>query len=241
LILCLVYFIGLSLYAQNPSNPDFKDFGLWTKGALQYKIKKWTFSADQQFRTEQNSTALDKNITQLESKFKLSRKFGLGAGLRYVGINDNEGAIREYENHWRVQFSITFKPKKPLDKKKIKRLAFQYRLQYQRQKEIGKGELDGVFPRSAWRLKATAEYNIKKWKLDPKLSYELFFHKQIGAFTAFKFFTGFTRFRIKLETDYKLTKQSKLNFFIMKQKENVIWRPPTDFILGCSYIYYLKK
>lgn len=226
--------------AQNPSNHDFKDFGIWTKGELQYKLKKWTFSADQQLRTEQNSTALDKTITQVKTRFTISPKLNLSAGLRYTGINDNEGAIREFENHWRYQFTLRFKPMKPKEKKKIPRLGFQYRLQYQRQKELGKTELQGIFPRSAWRVRAAAEYNIKNWKLDPKLSYELFFHKQIGAFTAFKFFTGLTRFRIKLETDYKLKDKAKLNFFIMKQKENVIWRPPTDYILGVSYVYLIK-
>jgi len=227
------------IYGQNPSNPDFKDFGIWTKGAIQYKIKKWTFTADQQLRTEQNTTALDKSITQLESKYKISRKFNLAAGIRYTGINDNEGAIREYENHWRYQVALTYKPKKK--KKRIKRLSFQYRLQYQRQKELGKDELDGAFPKTNWRFRIAAKYDIKKWKLDPKISYELFFRKQVGSFTAFKFFTGFTRFRIKLETDYKLSKRAKLNFFLLKQKENVIWRPPTNFILGVGYYYRIEN
>jgi hypothetical protein len=242
-----LFFLGISFtislisFGQNPSNPDYKDFGLWTRGELQYKYKKWTFFADQQLRTEQNSTALDKSISQFESRFKISRKIRISAGIRYVGINDNQGAIREYENHWRYQFTLRFKPNKNEEKKNIPRLSFQYRIQYQRQKEMGKNELDGIYPRKAWRIRVKAKYNIKNWKLDPSVSYELFFHKQIGSFTAFRFFTGLTRFRIKLETDYKLNDRAKLNFFILKQKENVIWQPPTDFVLGVGYCYLLKN
>lgn len=234
-LIILVGIFNLRLKGQSPSDPDFKDFGMWLGGKLSYKLNHWTFQGRQEFRTENNSTALDKLFTQVGIKYKLYNKMDLAAAIRYTGINDNEGKVREYENHFRYQAAIHYHAYRK--KKKRDHIRFHYRLQYQRQSEIGKGELQGSFPRTAWRLRTAVNYNIKKWKLDPQLSYELFFHKQVGSFTAFKFFTGFTRFRIKLETNYKLNKSSKLNFFILKQKENIIWRPPTEFMLGCRYVY----
>ena len=85
------------------------------------------------------------------------------------------------------------------------------------------------------RFKTYVGYNLKKWKLDPKFSAEIY-HK-IGDEISNKF----DKYRFTLGTEYKFKKLGKLNIFFRIEKELNELFPETTNIIGLKYIYTIKN
>jgi len=204
------------------------DWVSWNTLGVNYKVEKWSFGLEEQFRYKENFSQVDSYFTQLEVGYKLFKGFKLGAGARYIRNNDNVGSIQGYENFFRFQFDGTYKHQ-------INNLEIEYRFRYQNKNELGVSTDDGDYPTHTFRLKTSFEYNFKNWKLDPKFSAEIF-----NRFQEKEDDNGYSKYRLTLGTDYKLKKMGKIGLFYRFEKELNVDLPDIKNIIGLKYIYSFK-
>lgn len=223
-LLLSIMFASVS-FAQTGSD----DMETWTSVRLRYKAsKKWSFELQEQFRLKENSSVTDQYFTQLTSKYKLTKKLALGLGLRYIKRNDNQGKIQGFEDHFRYHFDLSFKHS-------LDRFAFNHRLRYQNKNELGVSEEEGDFAKKNIRLKTAVTYNVRKWKLDPKLSAEIFNKSHEGGTN------GFSKYRVTFGTSYDLKKAGEISLYYRLEKELNTSLPKKVDILGFNYTYTLNN
>lgn len=223
-LLLSIMFASVS-FAQTESD----DMETWTSVRLRYKAsKKWSFELQEQFRLKENSSVTDQYFTQLTSKYKLTKKLALGLGLRYIKRNDNQGKIQGFEDHFRYHFDLSFKHS-------LDRFAFNHRLRYQNKNELGVSEEEGDFAKKNIRLKTAVTYNVRKWKLDPKLSAEIFNKSHEGGTN------GFSKYRVTFGTSYDLKKAGEIALYYRMEKELNTSLPKKVDILGFNYTYTLNN
>lgn len=223
LILVLMCF---HLNAQN----DSEDFNTWTGLALDYELNKdWKIGIEGQLRMEDNVSEIDQYFGEIGVQYKLLADFKLAAGLRYVRNNDHRGSIQGYENHLRYNVDVSYKHK-------IERVGLKYRLRYQNKNELGISIDDGDLIKHGIRFKGTINYNFKNWKLDPKLSSEIF-----NRFEKNDPYNGFNKYRISVGTNYKLKNIGELNLSYLFEKEFDVLNPQMVHIISLKYGYIIKK
>lgn len=226
LYISILFLFSISAHAQEIKNSDFE-----TRNALQvnYKIdKQFKLKFTQEGRFKNNSTQLDKFLTNLESQYKHNKNSTFALGLRYSGINDNEGNTKELESHFRYYIDYLFEYD-------FYDFTIEYRLRYQKSNQINKNIFEGDYPNKNLRGKTSATYNISNWKLDPIGSIEMFYRRQIGELN------GFDKWRIKLGTDYKFNKNWKLTLFYFREKEYRIWNPTIINGVNLKLTHYMKR
>ena len=207
---------------------EVRDMETWSSVGFELDLnKKWSFSLEEQLRLKSNSTEVDSYFTEFGLFYKGFEHFEFGGNLRYQSINDNKGKIQGYETHFRYNLDVAYSHK-------IDRFKLKYRIRYQNRNEVGVDELAGDYPISKWRLKAAVSYNIKKWKLDPTFSAELFRRSQETTETEFD------RVRMTLGTKYDLKKFGEIKGFYRIEKELNTTYPKTTHIWGLAYVYTLK-
>lgn len=219
----LFVFIPLQILAQ-----DNNDFETWTSAELQYRpAKRWSTGAEFQLRLKDNSTEIDAYFIELTGAYELFKNFDLGVGLRFMRKNDNTGNVQGYENYGRFDIQASYK-------QEIQRLNLGYRLRYQNRDELGVSDENGDFADHTIRFKLGTEYNVKKWKLDPELSGEIFFSpsNENGE--------GFDKYRVTFGTEYKFKKAGRLGVFYRFEQEINTSDPSSTNILRIRYIYTLK-
>ncbi|MBT8318194.1 MAG: DUF2490 domain-containing protein [Lutibacter sp.] len=210
-------------YSQN------SDLANWTTIALEYKLnKKWNFGIEEQLRLKEDISTIDKYFTQLNAEYSVSKKFTLGAGIRYIKENDTEGNIQGYENHFRFNADASYKHK-------INDFTLKYRFRYQNKNELGVSNSEGDYANQHIRFKTAIDYNFKNWKLDPEFSAEIFNHFEEGEKN------GFDKYRLTLGTDYKFKKLGKISLFYRIEKELNKSIPKTTNIIGLKYTYTIHN
>jgi len=208
---------------------DANDLESWTAVKLKYKLnKKWTFDFEEQLRLDENISEVAEYFTEVGAKYSFSKRFDIGGGLRFVKENDNEGAIQGYENHFRFHVEASYKHK-------IDAFTFKYRLRYQNKNELGVSSSEGDYANQNLRFKTVLGYNIKKWKLDPKISWEIFNHMEKGDEN------GFNKYRLTIGTEYKFKGMGTLGMFYGIEKELNETIPETTKIIGLKYTYTIKN
>ena len=231
LIVITLSFIGLKSFSQDGETIVVNDFETWTKAGLKLKLdKKWSFGLEQQLRLDSNSIEVEAYFTEFNAQYKTEMGLVFGGGFRFIRENDNEGKIQGYENHIRFNFDLGYKHF-------IKRLKLRYRVRFQTKNELGKSKDEGDYANNHLRLKLGGEYNIKKWKFDPKISIELFHHMEEGEEN------GLDKFRATIGTSYDLKKYGDLGLFYRLERElnpTYINYPKISYIVGLSYIYTIK-
>ena len=204
------------------------DFQTWTSAELRYRpSKKWRIGLESQLRLKENSSEIDGYFFELTGGHELFKNFRLVAGYRFIRKNDNTGKIQGYENHQRFHFDANYSHK-------IERLELRYRLRYQTRDELGVSSSEGDYANQYLRFLIGTEYDIKKWKLDPDLSAEIFHHNQKGEET------GFNKARLTIGTTYNMKKAGKLGLFYRYEfgiggtdRDNI-------HILRLKYVYTIK-
>ena len=223
--------LGLNVFSQSGTNVLVSDFEGWAKAGVNVKLNKnWSFGLEEQLRLKSNASEVDAFFTELNARYKFETGLSLGAGFRFIRENDNEGKIQGYESHMRYNFDIGFKHS-------LDRLKLGYRVRFQSKNEIG-STIDPLDVASNHlRLKAGGEYNIKNWKFDPKLSFELFHHMEEGEEN------GLSKFRATIGTSYDLKKYGDIGLFYRLERElnpTYVDYPKTTYIVGLSYVYTIK-
>ena len=205
------------------------DLASWTTIALEYKhSKKLSFALEEQLRLKENISQIDEYFTEISTEYEFTKHFSVGAGARYIKENDNVGKIQGYENHFRFNIDVAFKHK-------IDQFSMKYRLRYQNKNELGVGTSEGDYANENFRLKTDIGYNIKNWKLDPEVSFEIY--NQTGKHET----NEFDKYRISIGTDYDLKKYGKINLYYQIEKELNKTNPTTLNVIGLKYKYIIKN
>lgn len=226
-ILTLVFYSFI--FSQQGEYVTIRDLESWGSLNLKYKInKKWKIGLEQQFRFSDNSSETDSYFTELSTDYSFSKNVFGGIGFRYLRQNDNIGKIQGFENHTRLHFDLGYQHE-------IKRINFEYRLRFQTKNELGKSKEEGDYANNHLRLKAVVGYNIKKWKLDPEFSGEIFRHYEKGEVN------GYNKFRLTIGTKYKTKSIGKIGMFYRMERELNTSYPKTTNILGLKYTHTLKN
>lgn len=229
IIVQLIFINFLFLSTISLAQESNKDWASWTSVGIDYKLnKKWTFGLEEQFRLKEDFSAVDEFFTQLSSEYKLFKGFKLGAAIRYIRENDNQGNVQGYENHFRFQFDAKYKHK-------INNLEIGYRLRYQNKNELGVSFNEGDEVKQNLRFKTSLEYNFSNWKLDPKFSAEIFNRIQANQDN------GFSKYRLTIGTDYKIKNFGELGVFYRYEKELNEDYPDVNNIIGLNYTYSFKS
>ena len=105
-----------------------------------------------------------------------------------------------------------------------KRFSIAYRLRYQNKSATNQDANETM------RFKVGLDYNIRKWKLDPNLSVEVF--NKLGA--------TYNKYRVTLATDYKIKKVGEIKVFYRYIEELNEAFPKTTHVAGLSFIHTLK-
>lgn len=227
----ILSFISLKGISQQGEYIEVQDFESWGKVGINVDLnKKWSFGLEEQLRLKSNSSLVDAYFTELNAKYKFETGLSFGGGLRFIRNNDTEGKIQGYENHLRYNFDLGYKHS-------VDRLKLAYRIRFQSKNELGVSKDEGDYANNHFRFKVGAEYNIKKWKFDPKLSFELFHHMEEGEEN------GLDKLRATIGTSYDLKKYGDIGMFYRIERElnpTIVEYPKTTFIVGLSYVYTLK-
>ena len=216
------------LFSQDGEWITVRDMESWGSLNLNFKVtKKWQFGLEEQFRFSNNSSEIDAYFTELSTKYKFNKHIYGGVGFRFIRQNDNVGKIQGFENHIRLHFDLGFKHS-------LNRFNFDYRLRYQTKNELGVSKEEGDYANNHLRLRLNIGYNIKKWKLDPEFSSEIFRHyeKEIES--------SFDKYRLTIGTKYNTKSHGKIGLFYRFEKELNVSYPKTTNILGLKYTYTIK-
>lgn len=229
IIVRLIFINFLLLSTISLAQEGNKDWASWSSIGIDYKLnKKWTFGLEEQFRLKEDFSAVDEYFTQLSAEYKLFKGFKLGAAIRYIRENDNQGNVQGYENHFRFQFDAKYKHE-------INNLEIGYRLRYQNKNELGVSYDEGDYTKTNIRFKTSLKYNFSNWKLDPKFSAEIFNKFQEDEEN------GFSKYRLTLGTDYKIKNFGELGIFYRYEKELNEDYPDVNNIIGVKYTYSFKS
>ncbi|MFT5725194.1 MAG: hypothetical protein ACI9JN_002318 [Bacteroidia bacterium] len=213
--------------AQSGTYVTVRDLEAWSSLQLKYKIdKKWSVSLEEQLRLRDDASNVDIYFSELGLNYKMSKKFALGFGARFIRDNDDVGKIQGYENHFRWNTDAMYKHK-------LDAFNFKYRLRYQSKNELGITKAAGDLPTNTVRFKFGTDYNFKSWKFDPEFSTEIFNKLQPNE--------GFDKIRFTLGTTYKTKKIGDFGAYFRMENELTGTNPKTTNIIGFKYKYTLKR
>lgn len=224
--LAVVLFISTWSYGQETVEVVVDDLETWSSLNLNYKVnKQWGLNLQTQLRLKDDSSVVDQYFGQLDVDYSPFKHFGFAVGLRYIKKNDTEGKSQGYRDYFRYNLDGIYKHK-------INDFSLKYRIRYQNKNELDIDEDKDA--KEVVRFKVGLGYNIKKWKLDPEFSGELFRSLGEGADDEF------TKYRLTLGTSFKVHKSARMGVFYRYEKELNESYPQAANIIGVKYTYNLK-
>ena len=224
IVLIIVFQVFFSKPVIAQSNTDFQ---AWSAIELKYKPnKKLSFGLEAQWRLKENASITDQYFAELTSEYEIFDNFKLGVAIRFIRDNDTKGNIQGYENYIRVHLGVSYTHK-------IERIKLKYRVRVQNKNELGVSKIEGDYNKQGIRFKINMEYNIRNWKLDPKISGEIFHPFEKGESTSFN------KYRISFGTEYKLKGIGKINLYYRIENKINTEFPDTTNILELKFTYNL--
>lgn len=204
----------------------------WNGVVLELKInKKLDLELEQQLRFRSKNGFYDRALTQFKLDYDLLKWLRLGYSYRYINMNDRDGLISEIENHKRNAYYLSFRFIK------LKRFYILGRIQYQSRRQLLSNTNKHIGEHLMYlRQKTDIGYNIKDWKLDPKLSFEWFSPIPARGQPQGQNY----KYRFSLSTKYKLKGPQELNFKYMFEGEAKSWNPELVHIFDVNYTYIIK-
>ena len=231
LLYCILFF-KLSIISQNEGSMPNIWGENWFSGGLNIEVnEKWQISLEEQFRVKYIDEIFDRTFSEIQIERNYPSNNGnksFGFAYRYMFINDDNGNDQSIENHQRFTYYFA-------QKFQFQRLGFKYRLQYQKRRELVPRTNKHVSDfRKYWRIKTDITYNFKNWKLDPKISTELFL-KSIKHAPSHH-----NKFRISIGTKYKLNKKHDFIIKYLFEKQLKSWNPNVIHAIALKYNFNLK-
>lgn len=167
-VFALIVLVSLPLSmlsAQETFSNVTSDFESWNSIRVKVKLnKKFTTTLEQGLRLAINSTSLDQALSELGANYKFTKSFEIGVATRYTYDRNKSD---NFKDKLRYNFDASYKTS-------LNRFDFKLRLRYQKKYELVSSQEVGDDPQSYFRVKLNTSYNIKKWKLDPQFSAEIF-------------------------------------------------------------------
>ncbi len=204
------------------------DSNAWLVAGFEFEaVEDLKIGVEGQLRLKEDISVVDQYFGELNAQYKLPAGFRLGAGLRYIRDNDNQGNIQGYENHLRYNIDGSYRHK-------IERFSLRYRIRYQNRNELGISKDEGDIHREAIRLRARVIYNVRNWKLDPAVAIEFF-----NRFRSRNYDNGFNKYRITIGTNYKVKKVGRFALAYLYENEFNINAPRSFHILKLGYTFEL--
>jgi long-subunit fatty acid transport protein len=225
LLLSTLLLILFSSNATCQNEIQTRDLESWSTVSANKQITKvFGLNLEQSVRMYDNSTKIDQYFTNLDLNFKVGKGFSLTGGFRFIGDRDKDDG--SYENHLRFNGDINYKHS-------VDRFKFKYRIRLQTKNELAYSREEGDFLRNSFRIRAGVKYNIKGWKLDPEMSYELF--RESGKYMV----SSFNKYRISLSTKYKFNKLIELKAFYRYERGLGSLLPQSTNIVGFNLMFNL--
>lgn len=227
-------FAILAICVNGQTEEDFTDTELWTAVGFKYDLnKRFSFELEEQFRLKDNLSTFSQLFTEATltydpGKVEWLKPLELSLGGRHITRNDTKGNQQGIEYFFRYNLDADYE----LD---FDRFSVGYRFRFQSRNQLGISELDGDVPTNDIRHKVSFDYNIKNWKLDPKLTFELF-SRNDDATTY-----DIARYRIRLGSDYSFVKRQDLSFALMYEKELNQVEPETLYGIILKYNFDIKR
>ncbi len=204
-----------------------RDLESWSSLELKYKYsKKLSLYFEEQLRLKDNASIVDQYFSELGFSYKLNKHYTFGFAGRWLSNNDTKGNIQGYENHFRWNTDLSYKHK-------LDEFSFKYRVRYQSKNELGISSDQGDLLNNTVRFKFGADYNIKKWKLDPEFSTEIFNRLQPSD--------GFDKLRFTIGTSYNTKNIGEFGAFYRMEQDLIGLYPKTTNIIGLKYGYTIKR
>lgn len=227
-VVAVVLFIAFSVQKTHAQVDDNKDFAIWNTVGLKYSLgDKWKFGLEQSLRLKEQAAEVDEYFTELGIKYELFKNLDIGFGARYITENDNVGKKQGYENHFRFNFDLSYKYD-------FKRFEIGHRVRYQNKNQLGVGVDEGDIPAERIRFKTSVEYNIRKWPLDPEISYEL-----LSGFQKDEKMT-LDKYRLTIGTEYDFKKFGEFGVFFRLEESFIKTKPDKLTVLGFQYTYSIN-
>ena len=217
----------LNVNAQSGTYYTIRDFQTWSSVGLDIEMsKKVEFGFQQQLRLKDNSSALKQYFTEGYFKYNILKNWSFATEYRILRNNDTEGNIQGIEKRQRLAFNTIYSLE-------VKRAKLLFRTQYQRRTEREDGVGLVGDPVEKIRLRAGMKYNIKNWKLDPRISCELFQPLEGSG--------NLEKYRVTLGTKYSLKKVGDFRLFYRFERDINIAFPRSTHIVGFNYSYTIKR
>ena len=157
LYLFLLFFSNL-IFAQDNGLEGWNSIGVSAKISDKVNV-----DISQHLRHKNNIYILDKYFTQVGINFELINDLKLGAKVRFISDNDNQGNIQGIEPHFRYQFELGYK-------KNIGIIDMTFRARYQNKNELGISDIAKEF----FRFRLGLNYKIKPIKTIFKVEGEIY-------------------------------------------------------------------
>ena len=167
-------------------------------------IKRFTFTSSPELRYDASNT-LTKGLVQMGASYKVVSFMSLNAAYRFSYY---WGDVKQHSyDKYLLDVSI---------KEHLDRFGLGFRVRYTNDADDWSGGTDDQYV----RFKASTDYDIKGFKIKPKLGLEVF--QEIGQTEVYKYRSSFGLSRKLLKGQY-LELAYKLDFFMLKYKNKYIF------------------
>lgn len=220
LIFLFLIFITTKVYSQ------ISDFQSWNSVAVEKEFNfGLTATITEEFRFEENMSKIDKYFTDAGLEYKITKFMDIGAAYRLVRDYKNSG-----DKIWKHRFDVNC-----MFDFKVKRLKFDYRIQYQNDNENLFSEDVSAISENNIRNRMRVKFDFKNCRINPYLSSEIFY--QINKNST----SEFSKIRNSVGFGYEFLPQNNIDFYLMIETELNKLAHENYLILGLSYKYCFKK
>ena len=199
----------------------------WLGANIDLKLNNhWKFNFENQTRLSLGINGFERNFTEIQIQERIAEGISWGLSYRYIHKNqDYEENIKKnnrYNFYWSYKYYLDTR----------ERLSIKYKIQYQRRREtfVNTNKHVGEL-RKYWRLKTVFSYNIKDWKLDPRVGLEFFLRTNNHPSDQHN------KYRVLIGTKKKINKNQNLTIKYMLEKQYRLWNPEVMHVIGIKYNY----
>ena len=194
------------------------DFEIWS--SVQFRKDIGTLLLQEEFRFNENAARIDEYFTELGIEYSLNKYVEVTAYYRFIR---EQQPVSVYSNCHRFYGDVKLEYE-------IRRLAISYRFRYQSKYTDIFSDENGLVPTNYHRNKIQLEYDIRRSRLFPYVSSEIFYNSDVER-------NGFNKVRYTFGVEYFTKRKNKIEIFYRIQDRFNRIDPETSYILGIGYSY----
>lgn len=211
----LILFCLLIYSFGNSQTKVIRDVEAWTGAKISKDVgERWEISLEEEFRMEHNMSQLYEVLTEAGVSYSFNKQWRLRINYRFIRNLTPSG---DFETRFRINTDLSFR-------KDFNRFRIFWRGRIQ-----SRTEKDETYSTNNFRNRFAIKYNIRKSKLSPYFSAELFY-----GFSKIQD-PGFSKLRFTFGSDYSLSQKSDINFFYRIESELNEVYPKSTHIFGLKY------